>query len=107
MFICNNCGQTGKGIKQQKVVTEIRKVKYIYRIKIEKIGMVNEMPSVIDTYYKTVNTSMGFEIANEQIYCVNCVSKIEPRITGEEVTRTIDIKTVQERPGRSRERERY
>lgn len=98
-FRCKNCGLVNKRIKQQRVPITVRKVKYVYRIKVEEMGaQENGLPTILNTYYRTVKESNGTEIEKEYIYCPNCIPKdVVPEVVGEEVTKTIDLKTVQER----------
>ena len=108
MFKCKICGKVPEGIKQQKVIAEIRNVNYIYMIKIDKIGVKEHIPIIIDSYFKTVKTSKGLEIVKEDIYCPRCLpKKIIPRILNEEVTREVILKTIREKEGFKKFRRGY
>ena len=95
-FHCKACGLVEKGIKQAKVTTRIRKVIYQFRniYLSKKINEKTGCPIIIESKPEIKKTTKGFEIVEQDIYCVNCEAKKlnpDPAVVGE-VIRTIDRK---------------
>lgn len=110
MFNCKICGSVPSRTKQYKLVTKLRNVKYIYMIKVNKVGVKDKefIPTIIDSYFKTIKISKGLEIANEDIYCSKCLpKKSSPEILKESVTKEVILKTVIEKERNKRFKRRY
>jgi hypothetical protein len=106
MFNCKKCGTSDRGAKEQSVITEIRKVNYIYKITVEKIGLKDGFPAITGSYEKIVGTSKGTEIVNTDIYCPKCVPKnVTPKVVGQ-VERITMLKTVRQREREDRRKSR-
>ena len=92
-FICKTCGTAQANKKQSRVVTAIRKVKYLYKIKYNIIKISEELglPVIAETRLRTVKTTQGTEIVSEDIYCRKCAPTdiILKVIAGEEVREKI------------------
>jgi len=85
MFICKKCGQVPEKIKEQKIVTKIRTVKYLFRNIYITTKMDNEKGISIHTRSepKVVKETAGWEIVEQGIYCPKCAPKdSKPEIIG-------------------------
>jgi len=102
-FYCKICGQVKKGIKQIKVVTKIRAVKYLFRnVYLSRaIDSITGIPKFVQSIPKIVKETKGFETAESCIYCPKCAPKeTKPEIV-DNVVRYID-RTVYTREKRER-----
>lgn len=82
MFKCVECetgnnkrgklkkGNSGYGVKEFRVATVIRKVRYLNQIKVDK-AVPNGEGYKVAVSYKTLNEKTGTEIVKEESYCNN------------------------------------
>lgn len=102
-FYCKICGLVEKGTKQQRVVTKVRNVKYLFRnIYVSRhIDSDTGTPKLIPSAPKVVKETAGWEIVEQDIYCPKCLPKnSKPKIV-DNVVRYID-RTVYTREKRER-----
>jgi len=91
-FYCKSCGLAPKGVKQQKVVTKARNVKYLFRniYLSRQIDNITGIPKLIPSAPKVVKETSGFEIIEQTIYCPKCAPEdVKPEVVGT-VNRYID-----------------
>lgn len=61
-------GNTQHGVTEFRVITVVRKVKYINQIKFNKIVPQGDSSKVV-TSYKNVGETLGTEVVREESYC--------------------------------------
>lgn len=99
MFNCELCKKTSYR-KQQKVVIEMRNVKYLLQLKIVRgethYDENNEPQSTETITYRKLRPRYGSEIAKELKLCQDCAKKFEskePKYIGN-IEKTIIVKTL-------------
>lgn len=104
MFKCAKCetgnnkkgklkkGNTGQGVKEFKVITVIRKVRYQNQVRYDKTISTEETSKIISSF-KNVKETTGTEIVEEESYCKEHIPKnINVKVLDGEVKRINIIK---------------